>query len=388
MRYFYNEKQIEPDRTELDDYKELKCESKEFGAIRFKTLNLFAPYNSSPSLYCNGFFITSVSNKSSFSIHFFKFNYPLVDIPSLQIDDRQNKLPLNISRTNIDGSVWYDFEEDLAKEVCKDLICQLMAISHISNIIRSEVSAIRRFNLQRCFLFGKDGYALNNLYTQIKVLNNNKYIIYFRGYSIKYTLIGLLLSQWYTNYDKEEKCLFCFVDGYPYLHLPNSFNIYAYNNKTEVEAPDFSLHSEEEENIIDEHRGYHIESAQSSRYLIELLKKFIDFLNTSDLSSYIDFISITDSPYTLVWFEDQVEALQPYYDLFDKYMDKNPIIPYNIAERKSRFKTIYSEFSENIDYYREYWNNRIRHGTSTDLPSNKEEGIEDFFQPDIIPLDD
>ena len=38
-------------------------------------------------------------------------------------------------------------------------------------------------------------------------------------------------------------------------------------------------------------------------------------------------------------------------DIFDKYMNRDPIIPYNMADRKQKFPLVFREYSKIIEHY-------------------------------------
>ena len=142
-------------------YKRLEHNSKDFGRVFWKSqpwplklhLQKYNPFHT--SLYCNGFFVTGISNKKIFTLKGLNNYYPL-KIPSLQIEDSHNTLPLNLQRSNIEEGITYAFEPELATAMFTDLICQLMAIN---------IKKPKELIFIRDFYFTANGFALKNQYT-------------------------------------------------------------------------------------------------------------------------------------------------------------------------------------------------------------------------------
>lgn len=382
VKYFCDGKKIFPSITDdFNRYRELKHKSVIFGVIRFKTYGIFCDtFLFEKYLYCNGFFITSESKKRDFCIPNLENYYPF-GIPSLQITDKQNKLPINLNRTNLEKNYKYDFEDDLAKEVCKNFICEYLAITNISTAFVDSCS--------NCY-FCKDGFTFNNLYTKKKL--SNKYIIYLNFSDndklVKY-LIYYFMNEWYAHYDKKQKYIFYFINKLSNEQITKTVAIH----DDEFREVTFNLDLNFMNGKSLYYKKYNLYSNNSSKHF-KLLKMIIDWWSPKNLKIPFALRAISIVETNSQNFKDS-QSLE-LNNLFDNYLDEDPIIPYNIEDRKNKFKKIFDdkELSKIIDYYIQIDMKKSSYKSIINLPSSiykKGKSIEKFFQPeeniDVVLID-
>ena len=171
VKYFLCHQQLFSTGIEEDDqYNDLITECPGFENIRWKPFYRFKglPLDWCPSIYCNGFFISNVPKKRKFSIQGLKNFYPSMMLPSLLIEDKNNLLPINLQRSNIDENFKYVFEEALAKEVLTTFIEGMIKDIHVRDLIARKYDRKKtRRNIY--FYLCPEGYALNCEYSNKKL---------------------------------------------------------------------------------------------------------------------------------------------------------------------------------------------------------------------------
>jgi len=297
VSYYCDGQQIILDKSILKGFGDSIIESKEYGTIYWKASSFLGSNYQHPVLFCNGFFITSTPpiNKLSFPrlADYYHFGFP-----SIHIYDRKNKLPLNLNRTQIDLNGSYDFGESLAIELCKDILCQLMVID--VNLLETN-----KLNL---FCFGESGFVYCNNYTDF--LLGNKFRVTVIAQTInnfKSALNGLM--HWFSvNPDKTDYIFSFRVNDLTGAYKYSSFNDIKYTSNT--------------------------------KDLMSSLKESLNIrfqLGFTEVPSRLDDNSL--------------------YRIFDHYLEGNPIIPYDIEERKEKFPKLFSDkiLSNKIEKYRAYY---------------------------------
>lgn len=324
VRYYCDEKKIIIYKKDWKEYRKLTYNSKQFGEIRYKTINIFDDkHNFKPILCCSGFYITSNPNKKKFSLPFVSNYYPF-EFPSLQIADNYNILPLNLNRTNIDGDVEYDFELELVEEVCKDLICQLFAVDDWRFFYHS---------IYRYFYFGWNNFTIINNYTNR--LLKGKILFTFDSTCSFSDFFEELMNEWYSCFDKFQECLFTVRDNWN--------NIDQYGLRSRV----FYRHVDFNKNLFNcslSYKDYLIEKELPEKHKF-YLQKFIDLISSNPLRFSVFEISEIR--------EDHNYFINLDF-LFNQYLKGNPMIPFNSIERSQKYKTIYNDktLSKWINDYR------------------------------------
>lgn len=305
---------------DLSGYKKLEHSSKLYGDVYWKPLRIG---ESGGSLYCNGFYITGYTDKNHFALDGLE-NFNFLRIPNLQIIDKYNQLPLNLKRDDIDGNVKYDFEPELAKEVFIDLMCQLMATDK-DNI-----------NLRYCHLYA-EGFSLNSKFTN---RNNN-------------TKIRILQNE-YKSRDME------FDIDPSKLPIDANYSLSFGTGMFERERLEHRLHEIEygpiarlfdfdldDKLLSSELRDYtrEIQNYKGWRFNprnfdnVQLLEKIIDQYGRSALMIRFERTNSESIPNKTI------------DDLFKKYMNNDPIVPYDMDKRREKFPLLFKDYSKEIDYY-------------------------------------
>ena len=320
----------------LYGYKPLQHQSDKFGTILWKPERFFT-YNDT-CLYCNGFFVTNSSNKNMFSLTGLDNYYPF-KIPALQIADTYNTLPLNLQRSNIEREVIYDFETELATATLTDLICQLMAID------------VRVPNRISNYYFTKNGFAFINQYTHDKL--RGKHIIEIE------IAERVVFTDWKPIFDLFPDELFHFSINYVGRVVPTdkeikfklsdlfsqkrNFSILLFNDPQKEISDALVAYSQGQGHWYGKHFIY-TPQPERKQLFEALIPKVKGVLGVEALS----YIIIKDI---------EQGANIPMFDaVFDKYLNGDPIIPYDTAERANKFQLIHQEYKKEIEEYKKRYN--------------------------------
>ena len=339
VSYFLDKKQLIPELN-LEGFKKLTHSSKLFGDVFWKNTMLDGQVK--PALYCNGFLIALHIDKHVFSSKKLYSYFPF-RLPDLRIIDKYNKLPLDLTRRNIICTYTYEFEKELAIEVCKDLIQQLMVINF---------SYVSTYKMDH-FCHNASHFTLYNKYTR-NALNGAK-IIHILTHGIRYHNL-LSLEPLFTKYDNT--CYFHFGFAWDtmaehnlyYLHsVKENYNL-AYFNKTPGSILD-KLHREEDfsDKTVEEYNDKTI-IVQNTNYL-SLLHDIIDFIDGIDYD--VEYIVIEDVT------KDTSNPDPELEEIFQRYLGDDPLIPYDLEERKKKYPLIFQDFPEEIEYYRKIYQEKV-----------------------------
>ena len=336
VEYYIDARRIDY-KVDLNEFKILDHSSNLYGAVLWKPFSLFAyNYENKESLFCNGFNITKKTRKKEFSNNMGILPmFEKIHIPGLVITDKYNVLPLNLQRNNIEESVIYDFEPELSKSIFLDLMCQLMAIeTHI---------ALEHTDI---FNFHSSGFSLNTNYTKscIKERDEINFISSTRPASLLSEILRLLSLFTDHNY------IIHFLNphtSYLYDFLPSPKEMKIDNEYYAVHDSFHSMYrkSREFENaVLNNYNNWQLLTPINLESEKEkILKEIIDLSNANISVIRIEEIEKSSIPETL------------YDDLFEKYMNRDPVIPYEVEERKKKFPLLFQDYSEVIEQYRNIW---------------------------------
>ena len=244
-----------------------------------------------PSLFCNGFLISRTSRKRDFLLPGIdKLRY--IHIPDMQIIDIYNQLPLNLNRNQIDRNVIYEFEPELASEVFIDIMCQLMAIDTDSLFIEPLISHMN---------FHLEGFSIQSSYLNNYIKEEKIIIVDMKN--VRNEMQRNILNEWIEMCKNQQKT------GYVIR-----FGHYYYDGRNYYERIDQILHDKE---LLDSK----IFNGMANIRFFERQKKEFSIPKT-----FID-------------------------DLFEKYMGKDPVVPYEMEERKKKFPSLFQDYSEIIEQY-------------------------------------
>lgn len=392
--YFFNEKKIQQRSYIFDKYNELLPTVDNFSSIYWASTRLCPKRISidrrlsfilmdTPELFCNGFLITLKSNRDFFSIKGVEKYIP-IRIPSLRITDNNNTLPINLQRTNIDETARFSFEKELAEAMCKDSICQLLAINldyfphtHLLFfnksgflINRNYIYPLKEYNPQN-FLFNSlrnekcfQGKTLIHLYFENHITPHlwrrvidsfNDIFFSFKSNYNKSTLRFILRTiiryamsiigdrlKYMDLAQKEMSPKNCKI-GIQINALDQILKLCKYKdqkNKIKIEKIKNALQS------ADVYGGYALADADSTSNK-ELIKEIVSHIN-----------SLPENEKPLVFLIHEIENTDIKSDLdifFDEYAGGDMIIPYEEEDRHKKFAKIYDECSKDIERYRELY---------------------------------
>ena len=384
VAYYYNGKRQKPE-FDLSEYKKLNHSSEKYGNVFWKPQRLIS-YNTR-SLYCNGFLINNYPQKKEFSsINFDGFRH--MNIPSLQIDDIYNQLPLNLKRDNIEESVKYDFEESMAREVFIDLMCQLMA---------TDLNSIFDSGHLNEFYFHNKGFSLQSDYiyncvkeTGIIRIPRNRDRSYYRGRMslVKDEMVKILENSKYCmkfdetdRYDEDRfnERLSDVIERFGYDMGIGRYE-YDIDRRRYEYGEDRRRYGYEEDRrrfeylkqrqieilygyfkgcfaVLDDNtRQQQLLKQHFSREVILSFNGWLLFAPNSEIKELFEKIILLwgDSISTILIKNKEKSRVPKTFidDLFKKYMGKDPVVPYEFEERQTKFPLLFQDYSKIIEQYR------------------------------------
>lgn len=325
-------------------------------------------------LFSNGFFVTDNSLKNRFSSPDIKKFIPSA-IPNLIFSDIYNQVPLNIQRTNINYSVEYLFERELAIAKCKDILCQLLAL-------KEDIIKKYDFLVNHNLFYNKLGFVLNQYkdYFDLDDCNiDSKYDEKcFYGKKLVHVYYGndtgLNMPFWEEFISGHPEAFFSFI---PIRHdnLNRSQEIFIKGNINHdlyhfsSVGPVLTLDSinEKYENF------YNIEIEDVINHSRKMCHAYGTLVNdpfnnkfVNDLIGELD--RNTDAGKDLLYFAihnikgDNAPSFLD--DFITEYAGGDMIVPYEEIERRKKFVKLYEECGKEIEQYREYYDelcNRYRY---------------------------
>ena len=349
VKYYYNG--ITYPEFDLKGYKELRHSSEKYGVVYWKP-NRINSFNSlNRALYCNGFHICDSSYKKNFLlIGFNGFNF--ITIPSLQITDIYNQLPLNLQRNNIEYMTEYDFEPELAKEVFVDLMCQLMAFN---------INTIDKSYDFKWLNFHPDGFSIWSQYLNSCIKEERFIRIHIdeAHFSFRNDFYERLKM---TNSLKNYDCFIRIDSGY---EMENKYNA----TIRHVETQRRTISDREQEDILySKFGGYFAVSDSNTRrkyFIMQHFKKVLRNFNgwlifaptDSEIGVLLEELILRFGNNSIDFiFIGKIKKMSPIPktfldDLFEKYMHKDPVVPYEMEERKKKFPLLFQDYSEVIEQY-------------------------------------
>ncbi len=344
-------------KLKLDGYKELKHSSEKYGTISWRPFNIFIQSNQVyPKLYCNGFKLTSSSRKKEFLLSGCDL-WEILRIPDLRITDRYNQLPLNLQRNQVDKNVIYDFEPELVREVFIDILCQMMAIDlstkkknrdlckNICNYIGFFLGgfSLKSDYISNCVGINKtihidlDGipplFRYNKLFPVVSVLQEK--LCYDNELSIRNDRSIAWFKSNINKLSKKGRLDLVKVPEHKIIQeLSKRFGSFAIidNNSKWIRLLDNYLCDE-----LYKHRGW---------FIFDMKK------NMKDL--YEEIISLGNGSFSYIYIEEKekkVVPATPIDELFEKYMGRDPIVPFDMDKRKVKFPLLFSDYQDVISQY-------------------------------------
>ena len=322
---YYVDGKLQNRGIDMSGYKELKHSSNLYGKVCWKPIQYS---ESTSSLYCNGFYICKIDH-TYYKFHLRGFDQlRYLQIPDLNIVDKYNQLPLNLSRDSINEHVRYDFEKELAKEVFVDLLCRLMAfdennLSNNTNIVNLHSYG---FSLRSPFI---ESFIKEKDIIEIQVINRgllfsdrfSELMMILSNYNILIQ-INVIDNMFYHDRINYEKC-YDFLVTEPSISIAISQN---YSQELKKNAQE---------------KGWKISCKNK-----EIEQLFNQIIKLEDKSGF-RMLSIT---YTST--SKKRKKIKTTIDaLFSKYMNNDPVVPYKKEERRKKYPLLFKDYSKEIDYY-------------------------------------
>lgn len=357
VEYYYDNQPIHYNHFNFSEFKKLNYSLDCHEDVYWKPIDISEttqiPGN---SLYINGFKITDFSNKTQFYLRGSQ-KYNKLIIPSLYINDTNNDLPINLNRDNIDESISYPFEKELATAIFKDYLCQLLAIN------------LSTLHLPRLLFFNSRGFSLNEFpfypfsddYRRLgPVLASKKLATLYTNNYLLGKYIAIIGGSDTFSKLKEKKALFNLLPNVFFAFYADSkkFNLIHYVNSIADSMqrffPEYSLVVHDETYSIDvlpimrkhlkftqwTNNYYHY---STNDYTHQIIKDVITF-----------FFSNTgiQPPYIIVFKVNNKVIESELDEILKEYGGGDEIIPYDEANRRIKFAKVYEECSEDIEKYR------------------------------------
>lgn len=383
VEYIIDDIPIQLNSLGIEDYCPLPTSSsvklQGYGDIRWKPIKSneekyitsIIEYPNSSELYCNGFLITTNSRKTKLSIAGLEKYIPCeFRIPNLMITDIHNQLRLNLQRDNIDENEKYAFEKDLAKAICKDYLCRLLAID------------IYSFKYIRKFIFHKSGFIFNKYDAYPFELKNSA------DYNEKCLQGKTLIHVFYGRHGGMYR--FNFHSWKPFMEKhPEAFFIFSNDDSDSLTTgkTDNIFNLIEKKARINELKHCSIVIHSEDLFTNIKVRSYGDYINEYDFdilndtlvqlyrqSEPDDYIPIKEDPLNKKIVEELVSFFESLHneesplffmihhiegkditssldDFIDEYAGGDMIIPYDENERRQKFEKIYTECSDVIEQY-------------------------------------
>lgn len=278
----------------------------------------------------------------------FKEGWREIEMPFISVFDFNGNLPLNLSRNNLDEGI-LPFEKELQIEIYKDLIAKLLCEKYEFDKISEKIvtynfyhPSIEHFGI----LFSKDGFILediffiknnanhsllelhpNSNFKTLSTLDIKDSFIYIGGEDKDYSMTDYQYRANIRDYNCGAK-LFITNEMYKKL-FDNKFNRYPIRVRRDHEK----LNSNES------HTEIRYNFSESVFSLNELNK------NLRNCNCIIE------SKVKSIEKGTNRKSVKLLHDLFEKYIGKDCVIPYDIVKRKEKFKLAFTDLEIYIKKY-------------------------------------
>ena len=350
--YYYNGIQKKKN-IDLRGYQQLKLSSDNFGVVYWKPIDLNHCFDTREQqfLFCNEFLVSRFSSKKQFVGSDIK-NLGL-SFPSIQIEDTYNLLPLNLRRNGIDSKVKLSFEQELARELFVDTMCQLMAANN---------QTLNRYVSSHVMIIHEDGFSLNFRYYNEHIKEDMSVVISdISSYNhpkdktvFSNTLKG---SNHFIQFTKATlNTDIVYRKGLGRLKLLNQKRVYSLEEQWSIFHAYFS------------NMYFAIPENTTNASLLLLFDKILHVFHGWLILAPTNYISIfeslvlkhvtspqiTQGNIIAIW-EREVEKMEKTTsivdDLFLKYMNNDPVVPFEMEERKKKFPLLFHDYGDVINHY-------------------------------------
>jgi hypothetical protein len=277
-----------------------------------------------------------------------KFAYNYSDVitirPHILIEDSQGNLPLSLNRNRLD-SYLLPFEEELYEDIACDFIARLLMYPISSEVIKKD--SIFPHNAD--FLYLANGFSLA--------------VNYFIGKLQNKTLLRILTRD--SSVIKNSSLI---LSRYPNLIIfPLFSQLYNLRGQGDKVAPNVNSHIllkkqryqayfEEERRIQKSLINKHKTQWENDKYVAYTMNSYqsqLSLFDENEFGKIIDLLdkniqSIQEIPLSYLQIKKGGTILN---QLFEKYIDNNVIIPYDMEERKKLYPLAFEELKEYMKDY-------------------------------------
>jgi molecular chaperone HtpG len=307
-------------------------------------------YRKTTAVVCNDIIISKNLNpgKCIFNSEDKNKKFVIQQKPSFLFEDPEGLFPIKLDRNDIDCNI-LPFEKELLSEVAKSVIACILSLEiDINNGIK-RVNLGENLNANIALLFSKNGYTLNIDYFYDKLQKDNFPLIRLLGKSgsINNSILKSDNLIFYFEHDNQmklsssERYVAPKSGGRIILKLTDYKKFFTYE-KNRISTAARRIHKVEYQNekfII-----YTTYCFNNSPILIS--ENNIDIIDQLDTNIR----SIQEIPYNFFKLNGTyLESGEVLYDLLAKYIGDDVIIPYNIEERRQRYKKAFEELAVYMD---------------------------------------
>ena len=364
VEYFLDGKKHEAsfkiDRTGFNVFETEKFKNIQWGYIYVKTENEYwRTEKLNTTVACNEIIISKAldSEKSKFKLSNNKDEgFVIEQKPSFLFEDSEGLFPIKLDRNDIDCDE-LPFEKELYEEVAKSFIAYILSLK-INITEKVQNIKLKNVNEETMVLFAKDGYAFNIDYfiNKLQKMNFTLIRVVMSHHSIKSSIL------------KHENCVFFLengqikLSGSGQLVAPkcggrviisqmNYSNLFRYHLTDRIAVGAKNNHKVEHEN--DEFVIYTIYSFKNPpRVLTEHNLNIMTGCHTEIESiqevSY-KFLQMTIGQYSWNQKSIYLQSGEILHDLLTKYIGDEVIIPYDMTERKQKYKKAFEELAVYMD---------------------------------------
>jgi len=331
---------------ETEDFKNIQ-----WGYITVKASSY--SYIKTAAVVCNEIVITKRLNsgKNIFNLLENNKKFVIEEKPSLLFEDPEGLFPIKLDRNDIDCNI-LPFEKELYKEVAKNFIAYILNLEINVDKEIKHINLSTNFNANTVTLFSKDGYTFNiDYFYNILQKNNSSSSSLVRilknAGSINSTILRFSDILFYFEHDNHMKL--SSSEGYVaprcggriILRLRDYKKFFTWENKRITSAAK-NLHRVEHQN--EQFIIYTVYGANKPPILIS--KENLNIIEQLDKNIR----SIQEIPFSFLKSNGRyLESGEILYNLLTEYIGGDVIIPYDIEERKRKYKKAFEELAVYMD---------------------------------------
>lgn len=270
-----------------------------------------------------------------------------INFPLISVFDFNGNLPLNLSRNSLDGLL--PFKDLIIKDIYKDFIAKLLTfeIKPLSNIEDFKDKSFNHDSIGSVkLIFSKEGFIIRDRFFSKQIPNRTLLTIFPNSSFVNFSNFDTKDSFIYVK-EKDDLAMSSFqyqanikdFNGGAKLFLDNSMYKKLFNNSYNR----YPIGVRREHEVIN-----------SNDNQIEISYKYTSQskFSLNDLSNNLTNCNcIFESNLKAINNSINFDSHKILYNLFKRYFDNSPIIPYSIKDRKEKFKLAFKELNYFINKY-------------------------------------